>query len=360
MATKGSRIAAIAIVIAAAGWITSGYVGRNTPATARDTPPAPKETTPLFRVAFLPVEVKEHARRIVLSGRTEADRRVMAATRIPGTITRFPVRRGSVVNEGDIIAELSDDAREASVQQAQARLSQRKAELEARLRLIEQGSLPSLNRPQLEADLKQAEAQLALAETERAKGFVRAPVGGIVSDTRVEEGQQVPSGQSVAEIIAPDPMLAVVEIAERQLGGVKPGDGANVRLVTGQTAEGKVRFVSPKASQQTRTYRVDIAIPNPGGNIPDGVTAEVTLTLAAVPAASVPRSALTFSADGKLGVRIVDAESRARFVPVSVVEDGASELWVSGLENGARVIVQGQDFVGDGLAVEAVRAGAQG
>ncbi len=48
----------------------------------------------------------------------------------------------------------------------------------------------------------------------------------------------------VAEVIALDPMLAVAEVAERQLGQIKVGETAEVRLVTGQTAEGKVRYVS--------------------------------------------------------------------------------------------------------------------
>lgn len=349
---KGSKIAAVVIVLAAAGWIASGHFG-----DAR-TPPqaATPEEAQRFRVSVVPVSVAPHQRAIVLSGRTEADRRATAIARASGIVLDLRVRRGSVVKTGDVIAVLSDEAREATVAQARARLEQRRAEFNAKIRLIETGNLPALSRPQIEADLRGAEAALAQAEAERDKGNVLAPISGVVNEVPAEVGQALQVGEKLAEIIALDPMLAVVEVSERQLGGVSVGDAASVKLVTGQSAEGRVRFVSRRASPQTRTYRVEVGIENASGAIPDGVTAEVALRLAAVPAARVPRSALTFSGEGRLGVRTVGRDGAVAFVPVDIVEDGRAELYVAGIANGARVIVQGQDFVKEGQIVEAVPA----
>ena len=174
----------------------------------------------------------------------------------------------------------------------------------------------------------------------------------------VEVGQAVLSfmGKDLAQIVSIDPILAVVEVAERNLHGVHLGDSAEVRLVTGAKATGKVRFISKSASQNTRTYRVDVEVANPNGTIPDGITAEVAIPLAAVPAVSVPRSALTFSSTGELGVRVVGAGDKVAFVPVGVVDDQQQFMFVSGVADGARVIVQGQDFVREGQVVEAADA----
>jgi multidrug efflux system membrane fusion protein len=156
--------------------------------------------------------------------------------------------------------------------------------------------------------------------------------------------------------VALDPMLAVVEVAERKLAGVKVGDTAEVRLVTGETASGKIRFVAKTASQTTRTYRVEIELPNADGSIPDGITAEVSMPQSPVPATRVPRSALTFSSGGELGVRAVDADGIVGFLPVKIVEDEQSYMWVSGIADRSHVIVQGQDFVREGQKVEPVPA----
>lgn len=354
---KASRIAAGVIVLAAVGWIASGSLGKDQRHEGQQTAVLRAETqTPRFKVAVMPVQVEAHARRITLSGRTEADKRATAMARAAGIIVDLKVKRGSVVKTGDVIAVLSDEAREAQVAQASARLTQRRQELGARLRLIEQGNMAALQRPQLEAEMKAAEAILAQAEAERGKGQVLAPISGVVNDVPVEVGQALQSGANIAEVIALDPMLAVIEIAERQLGGVKVGDRAEARLVTGEKASGTVRFVSKKASPQTRTYRVEIGIENGKGAIPDGVTCEVDLLLAAVPAARVPRSALTFSSEGKLGVRIAGDGNKVAFVPVTVVEDALEQLWLGGVADGAKVIVQGQDFVKEGEVVETVPA----
>jgi multidrug efflux system membrane fusion protein len=359
---KPSGIVAIALVVGGVAWIGSGQIGRGDTKAAVGGLAAPV-AAPRFKVAVLPVSTQMHQRRIVLSGRTEADKRVTAVARTSGVVIDLRVKRGSIVKAGDVLAVLSDEAREAQVTQAQARLEQRKLEATARLKLIESGSYPLLNKPQLEAELRAAQAGLAQAEAEHSKGEVRAPISGVVDNVPVEIGQALQvmmAGADVAQIIALDPMLAVVEVAERQLAGVLVGGSAEVRTVTGARTNGIVRFVSKRANPGTRTYRVDVEVKNLDGRIPDGVTCEVDLLLAPVPAARVPRSALTFSSEGKLGVRYVEAEGKVAFAPVSIVEDVQKELWLAGLPDGARVIVEGQDFVKEGELVETTPSRAQG
>ena len=358
---KASRIAAIGLVAAATLWMGSGHLfppepeRSNAAIRTNDT-----ETRKPFRVAVTEVAVVPHARKLVLSGRTEADRKVTITARTGGIITELNVRRGTRVKKDAVIAVLSDEAREAQVVQARALFTQRKTELDAKRKLIDTGTMPRLELVNLEAQFKAAEASLAAAEAERDRGVVRAPWDGIITDVPVDVGQAAFSfsGRDIAQLIKLDPMLAVVEVAERKLGGIHVGGNADIRLVTGATVTGRIRFVSSMASPQTRTYRVEVEVPNADGAIPDGITAEVTLPMKAEPAARVPRSALTFSSAGDLGVRTVGDSGKVGFAPVGIVEDEQSHMWVSGLADGAQVITRGQDFVSEGQVVEAVAAGA--
>jgi multidrug efflux system membrane fusion protein len=313
---KASRVTAVGLVAAAGLWIASGH--------------------------FLPHESAESR----------------AAVRAGDVLAELRVKRGTWVKKGEVIAILSDEAREAQVAQAQAAVTQKRTELDAKRALIMNGTLPRLQLVDLEAQLKSAEAALAASQAEADRSMVRAPWSGVVHDVAVEVGQAAFSfaGREIATLVALDPMLAVVEVAERKLAGIKVGDTADVRLVTGESASGKIRFVAKTASPTTRTYRVEIELPNPDGRIPDGITAEVSLPLAPVLATRVPRSALTFSSAGNLGVRAVRADETVEFVPVSVVEDEQSFMWLAGLAEGSRVIVQGQDFVREGQKVDAVPA----
>ena len=271
-------------------------------------PAKPREK--LFRVAVTETSVVPHSRKLVLSGRTEADRKVTLTARTGGVLTELRVKRGQQVKQGEVIAILSDDAREAQVAQARALFNQRKTELEARRKLIEQGTLPKLEGVNLESQFKAAEAGLAAAEAERDRGVVRAPWDGVITEVPSEVGGAAFSmaGKEVAQMVALDPMLAVVEVSERKLAGINVGDKAKVRLVTGQMAEGRIRFVSKSASQTTRTYRVEAELKNADGAIPDGITAEVSVLLAPVPLTRVA----ALGADLLVGRRSRRARGRRR------------------------------------------------
>jgi membrane fusion protein, multidrug efflux system len=356
---KARQLIAVGVVAAAAVWIASGhFLPHESAHSGAALRASDGEAKKLFRVAVVRATVLPHIRKLTLSGRTEADKRVTLTARTSGVLTELRMKRGTRVEKGEIVAVLSDEAREAQVYQAQAVLTQKRTELEAKRQLIMNGTLPRLQLVDLEAQVKAAEAAMATAEAERDRGVVRAPWSGVVQDVAVEVGQAAFSftGRELAILVALDPMLAVVEVAERKLAGIKVGDLADVRLVTGELARGKIRFVAKTASQTTRTYRVEIELPNADAKIPDGITVEAAVPLAPTPASRIPRSALTFSSQGELGVRAVAGTDRVEFIPISIVEDEQNMMWAGGIPDGTRVIVQGQDFVREGQEVEAIGA----
>ena len=134
---KGSRITAVGLVAVAALWIASGHFMPHESAESRAAiRPGENDVKKLFRVAVMATKVEQHNLRLTISGRTEADKRVMVTARTGGVLTELRVKRGTAVKENDIIAVLSDDARTAQVAQAEALVTQRRAELEAKRRLI--------------------------------------------------------------------------------------------------------------------------------------------------------------------------------------------------------------------------------
>lgn len=354
---KASRVTAVGLIAAATLWIASGHlIPHDSPEGQAAIRPGEAKTQPAFRVSVATAAVVQHSPTLVLSGRTEADHKVTVTARTGGVLTELRVKRGQHVKKDEVIAVLSDEAREAQVAQAEALVEQRKAELEAKRTLIASGALPKLDLVNLETQYKAAQAALATARAERDRGLVRAPWAGVVTDVPAEVGGAAFSmaGKEIASIVALDPMLAVVEVSERKLAGIQVGEAADVRLITGQRVAGRVRYVAKSASPTTRTYRVEVEMNNANGAIPDGITAEVAVSLKPVPAAELPRSALTISSAGDIGVRVVGEGDKVAFVPAHLVEDQQDTMWVSGVADGMRVIVRGQDFVRDGQNVTPV------
>lgn len=311
---------------------------------------------PVQKVGVTPAVPELHRRSVDLSCVTLADHKASAVARGAGVLLGVAVNRGDQVAAGTIIGRISDEGRQSAVDQAKAVLDQRLADFTANKRLIEQGNEARNNLAAQESAVAAARAALASAEAELDKTAIRAPIGGRVDKVPVQIGQAVQIGTEVAEIVDPDPMLAVGAVSEARRSSLKAGQDAVVRFIDNATVNGKVSFVSLSADTTTRTYRVETHMDNANAAIADGVTCEMTVEFGAVDAVAVPRSAIVFSDDGRLGVRIADADSRARFVPVEVVDDATDVIWLTGIDKASRVIVVGQDFVKDGDLVQAVTA----
>ena len=350
-----NRIAAAAVLAAMLGWIFLGHFG-----TADSRKPAPREKTDVAetarRVGVVSAKVTEYARLLVVSGRTEANKTVAVTTRGPGIVEELPVPKGAEVAAGTVIARLADEGRTAALRQAEALHEQRKAEWEAASRLSATGAGPRLNLGSSKAAVDAAAAALELARVEVDKKTLTTPIAGIVDQIPVERGQAIADGKLVATVLALDPIVVAGEVSERAVGRVALGAPAEVRLVSGKTVAGKVSYVSRAAAEKTRTYRVEVEAANPGNAIASGLTAEIVLASAKLPATRLPRSVLSLADDGAIGVRVVTPGDTVAFRRIEILDDTPDGLWLAGIEPTDRVIVAGQEFVktGDKVRAESV------
>jgi multidrug efflux system membrane fusion protein len=120
-----------------------------------------------------------------------------------------------------------------------------------------------------------------------------------------------------------------------------------------------VRYISRESSAATRTFRIEVAVKNADSHIPAGMTAEIDLRSDPVEAIKLPRSAVTLNGDGVLGVRAVDKDSKVTFLKVELIDDATDAIVLTGVPQGTKVIVSGQDFVTDGEQVTVVEPDAE-
>ena len=353
------KVAAIAVLVATGAWMLTGEfssVGSATPEAAAETAPEARAERPPRLVAVVDAPRIVHARTIRISGRTEADQRAVLASRVGGIVEELPLRQGDRVEAGDIVMRLETEGKESAVETARQLLAQRETEFAATERLVNSGNLPRLQLDNSRSALASARSQLDAAAAELARIEVRAPFSGIIDRVRTEIGSSVSQGSEIATLLSLDPIVAVGEVSERDVAYVHPGHPASIRLVDGREMTGEIRFVSREASAQTRTFRVEVAIPNPEATIPSGMTTEITLSAEPVQSVMLPRSVITLSADGDLGVRGVDQSETVVFYPIDLVDDSPTGLYLAGIPDAVRIIVAGQELVTEGERVNAVPA----
>lgn len=364
---KTHRYAAILVFIGCAAWVLTGdfsFVGSATGQGNEDAvetvadraAEADAQERPAQTVAVAVIPGIEHARTVRVSGITEADKQTDLTARAGGIVAELLVRQGDAVEAGDVVLKIAPEGRDAALRSAQQALDQAQAEFEAREELVERGTIPRLQLDHYRSALRQAESQLEAAQAEFDRLEVIVPFGGVVDQVMVEEGSTVDGGTPVARLISLDPIIGMGEVNESDLGTIGVGGQAQLRLVTGDVVDGTIRFISRQAQATTRTFSVEVEVPNEDLSVPAGMTAEVMLRGAPVWATPVPRSIVTLDDSGELGVRAVDDDNRVVFYPIDLVDDSTGGLLLGGIPEGARIIVGGQNLVGDGQVVEAVQA----
>jgi multidrug efflux system membrane fusion protein len=354
------KLAALAVLFGVGAWVATGEFS-SVGSAQNEAPPTPAEAAaevkaPLRTVAVITPPRVEHARAIRISGHTDAEKRVTLATRVMGVIDELPVKQGERVERGELVMRLEAEDKEAAVRMAESLVTQRQAEADAAERLVSGGNAPRLQADQARASLATAKSQLEGAKAELAQYSIYAPYNGVVDRIPVQRGSAILAGTEVATLINLDPLLAIGEVSERDLRYLKPGNTAQIRLVDGTVTEGTLRYVSRDASPATRTFRIEVAIPNEDKKLPAGMTAEITLLAEPTDSVVLPRSVVTLSADGDLGIRAVDKDNKVVFFPIDLVDDTPKGLVLAGIPADARVIVAGQDLVSDGDEVKPVEA----
>lgn len=357
LAAKRSVLIAVGLTVGAALWIASGAMD-----APEAEPAGPQGSAPAEPIAVRVAEIaaRDHPRRIIVTGMTEVISAADIRAETAGQVAAKPVAKGATVDKGTVLVELRMDDRQAKLREAEALVKSTRLVFEASKNLQKKQFESEVKLADSEANLASAEAALEAIRLDIARTRVRAPIEGYVEKLEKDPGDYVAVGDLVATVIDLDPLRVAVGVAERDIADVHVDDLASVRLPGGREVGGTAQFVSRLADDKTRTFRVEIRIDNPDGSIPAGQTAEVELMGRSRPAHIVPPSALTLNDEGRLGVRIVDAEDKVRFKPVSIAEDTPDGAWVLGLDGMARVIVVGQEFVTEGEHVKPVAAGTPG
>lgn len=356
---KKRVIVAIAILIAIGLWMSTGdvIVGGQGEAAPSAVAAEQVESAPP-RVATHIFKIRDRHAHVTARGRTEADQRVDIRAQVDGLVEEALVNKGDIVNRGDVICRIETAARKATLAQAEAQLAQATLDYEAAVKLNQKGYTADTKVRALKAQRDAAEAARTAAQWTLERTEVRAPIGGRIETLPVEIGSYLKPGDICATVVDSDPMLVIVSISERQIGSLAVGMDAGVRTVDGHEAAGKIRFISGTADAQTRTFRVEIAVPNPDGSFREGMTAELAIALPPVKAHLLPASVLVLADDGEIGVRAVDNDSKVTFLPVTILGDDGEGMWVSGLPDTVNVIVTGQEFVQKGVTVMPVETGA--
>lgn len=350
---------AVALAIAVVLWMSSGLLHDDSapPATAATAPSAERPSAgepPAVAVRVRDSMARSVRREIAVSARTEPNRRVQLRAETDGRIVELGAERGTFVTADALIARLDVRDRRARIAEARALIEQRRLQYDAALRLKDQDLISDVQIAEARAQLISAQAALERYELDLSHTIVTAPFDAMLDERAVEIGDYVKSGDDVADLVDVDPLLIVGEVTERDIAPLKIGGPGQARLVDGTVVTGRIRYLAPVADQSTRTFRIELAVPNPEHALRAGLTAEMLLAADEITAHLLSPALLTLDDDGNVGVKSVDESNRVRYHPVEIVNSSEDGILVTGLPEDIRLITVGQGFVNPGQRVNPI------
>ncbi len=341
----------------------------------------------------------------------ESVARVDVLAKAAGLVLQVLVEEGDRVAQGQMVATLDD--REARLALARARIELAEAELAYRslVHLDQQEAELELNRMELaeaeavekhrkavtmqrrglasDQDVQEAKTQRDIAKVAVAQAQVRlkyktiddarfryeraqtdrqeaelrlqyttvtAPVSGVVSALPLVPGQSVRDNETLMTIVDTRRLLARIFLPEKFSGRLQPGQIADVRVeaLSDQRMPARVRLISPVVDAESGTFKVTVALTEPPPELKPGMFATVFMIVSQQDQALViPKRALTLDQAEPTVFRLQDG--RAQLAVVTLGEADGERVEVrSGLVEGDRVVVVGQDKLLDGALVRVV------
>lgn len=333
---------------------------------------------PALTVSLAAPETLDWPRRLPANGDIAAWQESVISAEISNyRLTEVLVNVADPVKKGQLLARISSDTvaaelaqTRAAVAEAEAALVEAKANAERARQLqlsgfysTQQGNQFLTGEQTARARLDAAKAKARADEIRLAHTQILAPDDGVISARTASQGALAQSGQELFRLIRGGRLEWRAEIAEADMGAIKPGVVAKLTLPGGAVLQGRVRAMAPTVDPKTRNGLVYVDLPA-GAAARAGMFAQGEFDLGRAPALTVPQTAVV-ARDGFNYVFRVEAlgkggegkggEGKVTQSKVALARRiGDRVEVVAGLAPDARIVATGAGFLADGDTVRVV------
>jgi RND family efflux transporter MFP subunit len=299
-----------------------------------------------------------------LQGDVQTRQNVLLYPEMAGTLVRVLVKDGDPVAKGQVLARIDDGGMASALEQLRTQAALAETTFERQKRLWEQNIGSEIQYLQAKASYEAAVNQVNQAESQLAKSIVRAPFSGIVDEVMLEEGSTVnpAAGMPVFRLINLSEMYVQVDVPESHLDGVTQGKKVEIFIpVLGDSITTEVRQTGNYINPANRTFRVEIPVPNKGGDIKPNLTARVRINDYTNPEALlIPPGAISENSQGEQFVYVAEGvgedqvgKAVRRVVRTGLAQGDVIEI-LSGVSEGEFIIIEGARRVREGQTIEII------
>lgn len=290
------------------------------------------------------VRTQEVSVEVISSGAIEAIDKADIAFQVPGRVISVDIEEGTLVKQGQRLAQLDPADYQKNLAIAEAQLAEVKARHARLTRMHEAGSLTASDFDKIDAALKQAESAAGLARRQVGYTELFAPFDGWIVKRGIALGVVTAPGAPVFSVFSPGAVWANLGVSEADIAKVRIGQTVEVRVPAMRAApqRGTVEAILPNAEMLSRAFTVKVRLENTTGDLRHGnVIVGRLLTGETRRAITVPPQVVQKNPDGSLFVWLVDTVRHTavrQLVEVGALRSSEVEI-ASGLRDGDQVVL---------------------
>lgn len=288
------------------------------------------------------------------TGNVAPFKQAVAYASSPGNITKLDFDLGTIVSAGQLMAVTDPRKIDIDLQNAIAKEKKLKNELDTYIELLEGKATTQEKVNQLRLDHIDAQNQVAQFKTQMGDTRILAPISGIITEKKIEQGVYVNAGTEIATIVDVKKIKVQVYLTENEVFQIKKHDIAHItsEVFPDTVFKGKVTYISPQGDA-THSYLTEITIDNPDNNfLKSGAFVYVDFPKGNItPIQMIAREALLENTQTPTVYVVKDNKVTTRKILTGKDFGDKIEI-LSGLSKGEIVVVSGQINLSNGTAVK--------
>lgn len=352
-AMKTIRIALIALVAGAA--FTACDMKPPGSASQTETAPAEEKARP---VKVMEINMQETAITQDITSTVIAYEETYLSPALSGRIRSVKVEVNDHVRKGQLLVEMD----RTQLDQTQLQFQQLLTDLARMDTLLQYGSITQQAYDQMKAQVETTKLVLTNLEENT---LLRAPYSGVITGKYYNDGElysptpNTPAGKAaLVSMIQVDPVKVMVNLSEKDLPLIKTGMKARITtdVYPGEVFQGTVFRIHPTVSAATRTFAVEVKVPNGSQKLAPGMFARVSLKLGETEALIVPSIAVMQQVGTNQRYVLLHENGSAKKVNVKILSRHDDQLEISSPEimGGEQLIYAGQSRLENGDPVSIV------
>ncbi len=285
-----------------------------------------------------------------LTGETKPYLDVTLPSEEGGVVEHLSFDKGDIVKKGQELARINAQLIQAILEETKAELALRESNYQRAKKLLERKSITEQEYLEMKSLYEMAQSRHEQAKIRLDKAVIESPINGVVIEKYIEEGEFVLSGGAIARIQDLSKIKVTAALPESEFPYIQPGRKTELTFdgIPDEVFIGKISYIGSSANDVTRTFPIEIILPNKNGKLKSGMVARLSIVRREFEdSVVIPQDALVQTTTGMVAFILNGNHASLRKVKIVTASQGRVVIQDE-LHFGEKLIVTGQrDLVDD-------------